>query len=104
MKTINKIFYTIALVSITLFTSCTTSDLDPTLEQDKDVEGSIKTPEDLYGIIKGAYNRMTSSAYYGRDFIINNECRTDNTFANGNLGRFQTSATFNYVPDNNIGI
>ena len=104
MKTINKILYTIALVSITAFTACTTSDLDPTLEQDKDVEGSIQTPEDLYGIVKGAYNRMTNSAYYGRDFIIHNECRTDNTFANGNSGRFQTPATFNYIPDNNIGI
>ena len=104
MKTINRLVYFIALVGVSLFTGCVTSDLDPTLAQDKDVEGSINTPEDLYGILKGAYNRMSSSSYYGRDYIINNEVRTDNTFANGNSGRFQTVANFSYSADNNVGI
>lgn len=104
MKAFNKIFLGMFLVGSIAFTGCTTSDLDPTLEQDKDIDGSINTAQDMEGILKGAYNRMTSSVYYGRDFIINNEVRTDNTFANGNSGRFSTEAAFLYTADNNPGI
>ena len=104
MKTFNKLFLGMFLVGSIAFTGCTTSDLDPTLEQDKDIDGSINTAQDMEGILKGAYNRMTSSVYYGRDFIINNEVRTDNTFANGNSGRFSTEAAFLYTADNNPGI
>ena len=104
MKTINKIFYAIVLVSMTFFTSCTTSDLEPTLAQEKEIEGNIETDEDLYGLLKGGLNRMTNSAYYGRDMIINNEVRTENTFANGSSGRFGTQASFTYNASSNIGI
>lgn len=104
MKTINKIIYSIALVGVTLFGSCSTSDLEPTLAQEKELEGNINSDEDLYGLLKGALNRMTSSAYYGRDIIINNECRTDNTFANGNSGRFSTVASFRYNSSGNTGV
>jgi hypothetical protein len=58
----------------------------------------------LSGLLKGAVDRMTSSVYYGRDFIITDEIRGDNVFANGNSGRFQTQGTLEYLPDNNPGI
>jgi len=92
------------LVAVLAFASCTTEDLDPTLAQDKPVEGSINTDQDLYGIAKGMYNRMTSSSYYGRDFIINSEVRTDNVFANSNSGRFTTTASFAYLADSQNGL
>ncbi|MFC5044206.1 RagB/SusD family nutrient uptake outer membrane protein [Aquimarina hainanensis] len=99
----NKLIY-ICLSAVVSFTSCTTSDLDPTLAQEKQLEGSISSTEDLAGVLRGAYSRMTVRQYYGRDFIIHNEVRTDNVFANGNSGRFQTPATFNYTADGNPGI
>ena len=74
------------------FQSCTEDSLEPTLAQNKDVETSINSLEDLQGILRGAYNRMTSSSYYGRDFIIYGEVRSDNCYANGNSGRFLTPA------------
>lgn len=104
MKTINKIFNIAVLVGLLVVTSCTTDDIEPTLAQDKAVEGSITAAGDLEGIIKGAYDDMTSSTYYGRDFIIHNEVRTDNTFANGASGRFLTPGSFNFIPSNNPGI
>ena len=104
MRTINKLFYVIILVSITFTTSCVTSDLEPTLAQEKELEGNINTDEDLFGLLKGGLNRMTASAYYGRDIIINNEVRTINTFANGNSGRFTTQASFSYNANSNIGV
>ena len=101
MKKFNKIL--IVLGILFLGYSCTTEDLDPTLEQIKDIS-SISSVEDLSGLLKGTMDRMTSAAYYGRNFIITDEIRGDNVFANGNSGRFQTQGTFEYIPDNNIGI
>ncbi len=75
-----------------LFISCNKDTLDPTLAQSKAVETSIRTVEDLQGLLLGTYNRMTSSTYYGRDYIIFGEVRSDNTFSNGNSGRFVTVA------------
>ncbi len=105
MRTINKLFFAIILVSMTFFTSCiSTSDLDPTLAQEKELEGNINTDEDLFGLLKGGLNRMTNSEYYGRDMIINNEVRTENVFANGSSGRFTTQASFTYNASSNVGI
>lgn len=95
MKKINIIYLLVFLGAIS-FTACSTSDLDPSLEQEKSVEGSITDVSNLYGIMKGAYSTMTAAGYYGRDIIINNEVRTDNCFSNGNSGRFTTQAQFDY--------
>ena len=78
------------------FNACTTSDLEPSTEQNKPVEGGITSVTNLYGVLKGAYNFMTFSGYYGRDYIITNEVRTDNCWSNGNSGRFTTQASLAY--------
>lgn len=78
--------------------SCTTADLDPTLEQSKDAANGITQVNNLYAVIKGAYSRMTATGYYGRDYIINGEVRTANCFSNGNSGRFTTQSAFEYSP------
>lgn len=96
--------YFLFITFICSFLSCGTEDIEPTLEQIKAVETSINNLEDLEGLLKGALNRMTPSGYYGRDFIINDEIRGDNVFANGNSGRFQTPGLFEYIPSNNLGI
>lgn len=97
MKILN-ILNKVAVVSAVVFlaSACTTSDLDPSLEQNKQIQGGITSVDNVYAIIKGGYSRMTSSEYYGRDYIINNEVRTDNCFSNGNSGRFTTAAAFVY--------
>ncbi|MBT28195.1 MAG: RagB/SusD family nutrient uptake outer membrane protein [Thalassobius sp.] len=77
---------------ILLFTACTEDDLEPTLASAKDVETSISSQDDMAGLINGMYNRFTSSSYYGRDYIIYNEVRSDNCYSNGNSGRFVTPA------------
>ena len=82
------IYLMFAFAGVASVSSCSEDLLDPTLAQDKSVEGSIASVEDLQGIIYGAYNRMSNSAYYGRDYIIFGEVRGDNTFANASSGRF----------------
>ncbi|MEY1639681.1 RagB/SusD family nutrient uptake outer membrane protein [Tenuifilum osseticum] len=83
---------TVFALSFSMF-SCTENDLEPTLAQNKDVETSIKTVEDLRGVLNGMYNRITTTPYYGRDFIVYGEVRSDNCYANGNSGRIITPAS-----------
>lgn len=91
-------FYLLFVVLAAGFSSCSTEDLDPSLEQNKEGSEALKTSADIEGILKGAYNRMTSFEYYGRDYIVTNEVRTPNVWANGNSGRFTTEAGFAYNP------
>lgn len=98
-----KIIYILTLSLFVTTFSCTTEDLEPTLAQVKEVEGNINSDEDMFGLLKGALNRVTASAYYGREFIINNEVRTLNCFPNGSSGRFQTQANYDYGPSNDPG-
>lgn len=99
MKKINYLL--IVFVAALFITSCNTNDLEPTLAQHKDGKNPLTKVDDLYGFIKGTLSQMTSDRYYGRDFIINNEVRTDNCFSNGASGRFTTQSDFKY--DNRTG-
>jgi len=87
-----KIIIISAIALTGILFSCSKESLEPTLAQAKAVETSIRTAEDLQGLLYGAFNRMTGSTYYGRDFIIYGEVRSDNCFSNGNSGRFVTVA------------
>lgn len=79
-----------------LLSACTTEDLDPSTEQNKPVDGGITSVTNVYGLLKGAYSTLTGADYYGRDYIINNEVRSDDAFSNGNSGRFTTEASLTY--------
>ncbi len=87
MKKLIYTVFTVAGLAALLF-SCSEESLEPSMAQDKTVEGSITKAEDIEGILFGAYDRMTQIGYYGRDMIIYGEIRADNAFANGNSGRF----------------
>mgnify|MGYP001107752692 CR=1 FL=1 len=94
-----KLIYTVFIVAgiTALISSCSEESLNPSMEQDKIVEGSITKAEDVLGILYGAYNRMTQTGYYGRDLIIYGEIRADNAFANGNSGRFTNISAMSMV-------
>ncbi len=90
MKKIINILLTLVLLG-SLF-SCSKDALKPTLAQEKAINTSVNSLEDIQGLLLGTYNRMTSYYYYGRDYIIFGEVRSDNCFANGKSGRFLTPA------------
>jgi len=96
-KTIYTLFTITLLAGI--LASCSKDSLEPTLAQSKAVEGSINTVDDVRGLLLGAYDRMTSGSYYGRDYIIFGEVRGDNCFSNGNSGRFVRDAKMDYLED-----
>ncbi|MDP2088239.1 MAG: RagB/SusD family nutrient uptake outer membrane protein [Flavobacteriaceae bacterium] len=95
----SKIYLMIAsFVLLGSVLSCTEDDLDPTLAQSKAVETSITELADLTGILNGAFNRMTSAFYYGRDFIIINEIRSDNAFSSAVSNRFPSVSKMELLP------
>lgn len=98
MKKTNKFIYAVLIAALTVVGACSTDDLNPSLEQSKEGSEALATVGDMEGLIKGAYNRMSSAAYYGRDYFVTNEVRTPNAFSNGNSGRFVTQAQFAYLP------
>ncbi len=95
MRQIIKIT-TVLASALVLFNACSTNDIEPTLAQEKDVDGSIVNVSNLYSILKGAHDILTDDELYGRDIIATNEVRSDNCFSNGNSGRFSTQAEYKY--------
>jgi hypothetical protein len=91
------------IIFLIFLVSCTDSDLDPTLSNDKDVATGIENLEDIQGIANGMYDRMTVTTYYGRNMQIFGEVRSDNCFANNSTGRFLTEAQMIVSPDNSNG-
>ncbi|MEO7283974.1 RagB/SusD family nutrient uptake outer membrane protein [Gelidibacter sp.] len=89
MKNINKYLLLVA-ISFGLVSSCSESDLDPTLQQDKSIETSINAIGDLQAVLIGAYDRLQASTAYGRNIIILGEVFSDNTASNANSNRFVT--------------
>ncbi len=80
------------VLGVGTFTSCSEEDLEPTLAQSKSIETSINSLNDLDALLIGAMERMSSSAYYGRDVIILGEVFSDNTTSNANSNRFVVEA------------
>lgn len=81
-------FLFIAVLSLGLFSSCSEEDLEPTLQQNRDVDTSVNTVNDLQAVINGAYDRMSASTYYGRNVEVLAEVFSDNAASINNSNRF----------------
>lgn len=90
------------VLSFGLFSSCSEEDLDPTLAQDKSIEISINTANDLQAVLNGAYDYLSDGFYYGRDIIILGEVFSDNTTSNANSNRFVDEAAMQLLPTDDI--
>lgn len=100
---IKRLNYLILFVlALGIFTGCSEDDLDPTLQQSKDIETSVNTLNDLEAVINGAYNRLSLSAYYGRDVIVLGEVMSDNTASNANSNRFVAEGRMDLLPQSGI--
>ncbi|WP_295180364.1 RagB/SusD family nutrient uptake outer membrane protein [uncultured Christiangramia sp.] len=90
------------MIGCGVFVGCSDEDLDPTLQQSKDIDISVNTQNDLNAIINGAYNRMSLTDYYGRDYIILGEVFSDNTASNANSNRFVAEARMDLLPTSGV--
>jgi len=80
----------LTLVAVGLV-SCSKDSLEPELSTERDLNTNpVSTLTDLEYLTNGMYKRMRASTYYGRDYIIFNEARTDNAYSIGSSNRFVT--------------
>ncbi len=88
---IKKYLAAIALLSLG---ACSEKFLEPTVSTSKDVSTNVSSLGDLQGIMLGAYDRMNQSDYYGRDYVVYGDVRSDNAFSSGSSGRFVNIGQF----------
>ncbi|RPH31221.1 MAG: RagB/SusD family nutrient uptake outer membrane protein [Bacteroidales bacterium] len=93
-----KFILPFTFVLAVLMYSCNEETLEPTTAQIKDASVGITTVNDLFGISNGMYNHMSKTEYYGRDYILYGEVRSDNCFSNGASGRITTPASMDMLP------
>lgn len=92
-----KIIYkiTFALLLGASFASCSEDALDPSHPTLRDTDTQpLATDQDLTMLVNGMYKRMAAPEYYGRDYIIFGEARTDNAFSAGYSNRFVTVSQY----------
>lgn len=76
------------MLTIGSLQSCRDKDLEPSLEQQKDIN-SISSAEDVKAFLNGIYSKMRDKSYLGLNMTMYGEVRTDNAFANASgTGRF----------------
>ena len=85
--------------------ACSEEFLEPEVTTAKDVSTSVNTAEDLRSIVYGAYDRMNERNYYGKDYIIFAEVRSDNAYSNANSSQYVGPGQFfltptDYYPEN----
>ncbi|OPC01244.1 glycan metabolism protein [Elizabethkingia ursingii] len=87
----------IAALAVTLATvsfSCS-SDFTETVFNQDEIAGDWKTPDQMHSFVLGAYVDMRSANYYGKDFQLLAEVRSDEMFSNGASGYYRT--VYNYT-------
>jgi len=77
--------------------SCSKEFLGADLQTTKKFEDGIKTATDLHNLVKGVYNRMNESDYYGRNFLMYGEVRSDNAWNDEGTGRFVDQSRFDMI-------
>lgn len=76
--------------------SCSQDALDPTLSTVRDLDKDpISSETDLMYLTNGMYKRMRAAEYYGRDFVLFNEARTDDAYSAGYSNRFLNVSEMN---------
>lgn len=86
-KNIQKVILIGAAALLLGAAGCTKASLEPSLKQNLQEEG-LSTVAELHAALGAAYNFMSDYTYYGRDYIIYNEVRSDNCLSTGNSNRF----------------
>ena len=84
-------------VFVGLMSSCSKDFLEADLQTTKKFEDGIKTARDMHNLVKGVYNRMNESSYYGRDFLMYGEVRSDNAWNDEGTGRFTEQSRFDML-------
>ncbi|MRI62387.1 RagB/SusD family nutrient uptake outer membrane protein [Ornithobacterium rhinotracheale] len=77
--------------------SCSDDALEASATTRKSVD-DVKNVSDLASVIRGALDRFSNQAYYGRSFVIYGDLYADNTYANGSSGRYLSIGSGQLIP------
>ncbi|MDQ0591887.1 hypothetical protein QFZ37_000256 [Chryseobacterium ginsenosidimutans] len=88
-------FSFIALTATTV-SSCSEDFVDTQFNQSKPQE-DIKTIEELQSFVYGAYGTMRGASYYGCDFLMIPELRSDHMYSNNRSGYYTTVSNYTMV-------
>lgn len=77
--------------------SCSEDFLDPELQQTKKFDEALETATDLHNAVKAVYANMNTAEYYGRDYIVFGETRSDNTANDFGTGRYINVSLFDMI-------
>lgn len=80
----------------TTVTSCSEDFVETQFNQSKPQE-DIKTIEELQSFVFGAYGTMRGASYYGCDFLLIPELRSDNMYSNNRSGYYTTVSNYTMV-------
>lgn len=90
-KFLKQIILATGIVSATV--SCSSDFVETEFEQSV-VAGPLTTSNEVESFVRGMYTSMRSSTYYGRDFLVFAEVRSDEMFTNGYAGYFNSVANY----------
>lgn len=80
-----------------LFASCS---LEPEIADELEFNPSTLDESTIRNLMDGSYEEMMHHRYYGRNYMLVAEVRTDNVFANGNTSRFRRTGSMQIPPTN----
>ncbi|CAA7392007.1 RagB/SusD family nutrient uptake outer membrane protein [Chryseobacterium fistulae] len=95
MKKYIILFSSLVLTTIAV-TSCSEDFVETQFNQSKPQE-DIKTIEELQSFVFGAYGTMRSASYYGCDFLMIPEIRSDEMYSNNRSGYYNTVSNYTMV-------
>src|SRR6056297_949695 len=92
-----KIIYLFIGILTAGLMSCSEDFLDPELQQTKKFDEALETATDLHNATKAVYANMNTAEYYGRDYIVFGETRSDNTANDFGTGRYINVSLFQMI-------
>jgi hypothetical protein len=92
-----KLIYLFIGILATGLISCSEDFLDPELQQTKKFDEALETATDLHNAVKAVYANMNTAEYYGRDYIVFGEVRSDNTANDFGTGRYINVSNFQMI-------
>lgn len=95
MKKMKKYLIAFSLIALgaTAVTSCSEDFIETQFNESKPQE-DIKTVEELQSFVFGAYGTMRNASYYGCDFVLIPELRSDAMYSNNRSGYYSTVSNY----------
>lgn len=94
---LNKIKIVVLAITLALVTASCSNDFTETVFNQDEIAGDWKSVDQMHSFVLGAYVDMRQEEYYGKDFQLFAEVRSDEMFSNGAAGYYLTVYNYNML-------